>query len=173
MFIQNQTLTNGTSSITHAFQAGNSFNVIYDNVKSLDFYGELNIDASKEFNLGASINYSNFTPENEAEVWNMPSMRATITANYNNNSWFAGTKIFYRGTTKDFVLPPPLSSVNGQIIENESYIDLNINGGYIFSDRLSAFAKINNALGKEYFSYSNYQVQSLQILAGITYKFDL
>ena len=55
----------------------------------------------------------------------------------------------------------------------ESYIDLNINGGYIFSDRLSAFAKINNALGKKYFSYTNYQVQTMQILAGITYKFDL
>ena len=173
MFIQNSTLTNGTSAITHVFQAGNSFNVIYDNVKSLDFYGELNIDASKEFNLGATINYSNFTPEKEAEVWNMPSFRANVSANYNNNSWFAGAKLFYRGTTKDYVVPFGGDIINGQIIENESYIDLNINGGYIFSDRLSAFAKINNALGKNYFSYTNYQVQSFQILAGITYKFDL
>ena len=173
MFIQNPTLTNGNSSITHAFQAGNSFNVIYDNVKTINFQGEINIDASKEFNIGASINYANFTPENQDEVWNTPEMKATISANFNNNSWFAGTKLFYRGTTKDLVFSNILVPLNGEIIENESYIDLNLNGGYIFSDRLSAFAKVNNALGKKYFSYINFQVQTLQILAGITYKFDL
>ena len=90
------------------FKQGNSFNVIYDNIKSLNFYGELNIDASKKFNLGASINYASFTPENEVEVWNTPSFRATITANYNNNSWFAGTKLFYRGETKDLVFLKPV-----------------------------------------------------------------
>lgn len=173
IFIKNPSLTNGSSSITHAFQAGNSFNIIYDNVKSLDFYGEITIDASKEFNLGASINYSNFTPENEAEVWNTPEMRATVSANYNNNSWFAGAKLFYRGETKDVGAESEIINITNSILTNESYIDLNFNGGYIFSDRLSAFAKINNALGKKYFSYTNYQVQTLQILAGITYKFDL
>ena len=52
-------------------------------------------------------------------------------------------------------------------------MDLNLNGGYIFSDRLTAFAKINNALGKKYQPFVNYQVQTLQIIGGITYKFDL
>mgnify|MGYP000191291236 FL=1 len=66
-----------------------------------------------------------------------------------------------------------MTSENGFIIKNDSFIDLNVSGGYNFSDRLTAFAKINNILAQKYHSYLNYQVQPLQALAGITYKFDL
>ena len=97
---------------------------------------------------------------------------AKITADYHNKNWFAGANLFYNGETKDLVIPFGLLPTNGTIIKNESYIDLNLNGGYIFSDRLTAFAKINNALGKKYQPFVNYQVQTLQILGGITYKFD-
>ena len=81
--------------------------------------------------------------------------------------------MFYNGPTFDYIIPFDQLTTEGVIVENESYMDLNINGGYIFSDSLSAFAKINNALGKKYHRYYNYEVQPLQILAGITYKFDL
>jgi len=62
---------------------------------------------------------------------------------------------------------------NGSIVKNDSYLDLNLNGGYLFSDRLTAFAKINNAFSQKYHTVVNYQVQTVQILGGITYKFDL
>ncbi len=173
LFIQNQTKTNGTINVANSYEAGNSFGVIYDNVKTLGFFGELSIDASKEFNFGGTINYANYTTENELEAWNLPSIKATINADYQNKSWFAGAKLFYNGQTKDFVIPFGQPTNTGVIVENDSYMDLNLNGGYIFSDRLTAFAKINNALGKKYQPFVNYQVQTLQILAGITYKFDL
>lgn len=173
LFTQNQTLTDGMLLVDHAFQAGNSFGVIYDDVKTLGFYGELTIDASKEFNFGATFNYSKYDLETELEAWNLPEIEASITADYQNNSWFAGAKLFHKGATKDFVVGYGVLPTSGSIIENESFIDLNINGGYIFSDRLTAFAKVNNALGKKYHTFVNYQVQTLQILAGITYKFDL
>ncbi|MBT8318251.1 MAG: TonB-dependent receptor [Lutibacter sp.] len=173
LFIQNQTKTDGTIFIENAYEAGNSFNVVYDNIKTLSVFGEITIDASDEFDFGASINYSNFTTENELEAWNLPTITATISADYQNKKWFAGVKLFYNGETKDFVIPYGLNSENGMITKNKSYMDLNLNGGYVFSDRLTAFAKINNALGEKYFTFVNYEVQPLQILAGITYKFDL
>jgi len=173
LFIQNETMTDGTSIVSNAFQAGNSFDVIYDDVKSLSFFGELSIDASKEFNFGGSIDYSNFTTTDQEEAWNLPSIKATVTADYQNNSWFAGSKLFFNGQTKDLIKPFASSSASPVIIKNKSYIDLNFYGGYIFSDRLTAFGRINNALGKKYHTFVNYKVQSLQILAGITYKFDL
>lgn len=173
LFIQNQTKTDGTMLVSNAYEAGNSFEVIYDDLKTLGFFGEITIDASKEFNFGGTINYSNFTTSNQLEAWNLPIYKVTISANYQNNSWFAGAKLFYNGSTKDLVIPYDLTAESGTIIENESYMDLNISGGYIFSDRLTAFSKINNALGKKYHPFVNYQVQTLQVLAGITYKFDL
>ncbi len=173
LFVQNQTKTDGTINVANAYEAGNSFGVIYDSIKTLGFFGELTINASKEFNFGGTINYANYTTETELEAWNLPDITATISADYQNKSWFAGAKLFYNGQTKDFVIPYGQPSTAGIIIENDSYMDLNLNGGYIFSDRLTAFAKVNNALGKKYQSFVNYQVQTLQILAGITYKFDL
>ena len=173
LFIQNQTKTDGTIEVTSAYEAGNSFGVIYDNIKTLGAFAEITIDASKEFNFSASLNYSNFTTENQLETWNLPSIKGSISANYQHKKWFSGAKLFYNGTTKDFIIPFGLTTENGTIIENKSYIDLNLNGGYVFSDRLTAFTKINNALGEKYHPFVNYQVQTLQILAGITYKFDL
>ena len=173
LFIQNQTKTDGTILVNNAYEAGNSFNIIYDNIKTLGVFGEITIDASDEFDFGASINYSNFTTETQLEAWNLPTIKATVSADYQNKNWFAGAKLFYNGETKDFVIPYGLTAENGSIIKNKSYMDLNLNGGYIFSDRLTAFAKINNALGKKYYTFVNYQVQTLQILAGLTYKFDL
>jgi len=173
LFIQNQTKTDGTILVNNAYEAGNSFNVIYDNIKTLGVFGEITIDASDEFDFGASINYSKFTTETQLEAWNLPTIKATISADYQNKNWFAGAKLFYRGETKDLGIPFNAESSNYAPIVNKSYMDLNLNGGYIFSDRLTAFAKINNALGEKYHTYVNYQVQTLQILAGLTYKFDL
>lgn len=173
LFVQNQTKTDGVIAIENAYEAGNSFGVIYDDIKTLGAFAEITIDASKEFNFGATLNYSNYTTTNEPEAWNLPDITTTVSADYQNKNWFAGAKLFYNGTTKDFIIPSGLSPEDGVIIENKSYMDLNLNGGYIFSDRLTAFAKINNALGEKYQTFVNYQVQTLQILAGITYKFDL
>ncbi len=173
LYIQNQTKTDGTTLVLNAYEAGNSFGIVYDDIKTLGFFGEITIDASKEFNFAGTFNYSKFTTTDQIEAWNLPTVSATVSAKYQNNSWFAGAKLFYRGETKDYIIPFFTSSMSPSIIQNDSYLDLNLNGGYIFSDRLTAFAKINNALGKKYHTFVNYQVQTLQILAGITYKFDL
>jgi hypothetical protein len=173
LFIQNQTKTNGILSVLNAYEVGNSFNVIYDDIKTLSAFAEITIDASREFNFNASLNYNNYTTTNQVEAWNLPDITATIAADYQNKNWYAGAKLFYKAETKDIVIAYGILPENGTIIKNESYIDLNLNGGYIFSDRLTAFAKINNALGKKYQPFVNYQVQTLQILGGITYKFDL
>ncbi|MDD3721778.1 MAG: TonB-dependent receptor [Lutibacter sp.] len=172
-FIQNQTKTDGTIIVEKAYEAGNSYGVIYDDLKTLGFFGEITIDASKEFNFSGSVNYSHYTLDTQSEAWNLPTMIATISADYQNKDWFAGAKLFYNGETNDFVIPYGLTSESGRIFKNDSYLDLNLNGGYVFSDRLTVFAKINNALGEKYHRFLNYQVQTLQILAGLTYKFDL
>lgn len=173
LFVQNQTKTDGTIEVSEGFEAGNSFNVIYDNIKTLGFSGEITIEASKEFNFNANINYTNYTTETALEAWNLPSIKASINANYLYKNWFAGAKLFFKGQTKDYVIPFGSLSTEGNIIENDSYADLNLSGRYMFSDRLTAFAKINNLLSNKYEPFVNYQVQALQIFAGITYKFDL
>lgn len=173
LYVQNQTKTNGNIRVSEAYQAGNSFGVVYDHIKTINAFGELNFDISKEFYVALAIDYSNYTTTNELEAWNLPEIKASISGEYKAKNWYAGTKLFFRGTTKDYVIPYSELSENGTIIENKSYIDLNFNGGYIFNDRLSVFGKINNAVSESYDRFVNYPVQSIQFLAGVTYKFDL
>jgi hypothetical protein len=59
------------------------------------------------------------------------------------------------------------------VVTNKTYLDLNAGISYAFSNRLSAFAKGHNLLTTHYKRFYNYPVQGIQILGGITYKFDL
>ena len=60
----------------------------------------------------------------------------------------------------------------GEKVELGSYVDLNLKGGYVFTDRLTAFAKANNVLSTNYERFTNFDAQGIQVLLGITYKFD-
>lgn len=172
LFIQNRTKTNGLTNVNNAYEAGNSFQIVYDDIKTFGVSGELAVEYSNEFTFGTTINYSNYSLNEQEEAWNLPEIEATLFANYQKNKWLAGVKLFYNGETKDYVIPYGTTYNNGNIVKNDSYIDLNVNAGYIFSDRLTAFAKINNLLSDDYERFVNYKVQPLQVLAGITYKFD-
>ena len=171
LFILNKTKTNGSLTVNNAYEAGNSFNVVYDDLKILDVIAEINVEASDSFNFGGSLNFSNYTTTTQEEAWNLPNIKATVTGEYKVKNWFAGAALFFNGETKDYVIP--YSSTIGSTVKNDAFVDLNLNGGYIFSDRLTAFAKINNVFNQKYYQFTNYEVQTLQILAGITYKFDL
>ena len=172
LYIQNRTLTNGTFLISESYQAGNSFNVVYDDIQTINAFGELNYEPSKEIYLALGLNYANYTTTNELKAWNLPEITATITGEYKAENWYAGTKIFFNGETFDYVIPYGDLPENGSVVKNKSYIDINFNGGYIFNDRLSAFVKVNNVIGDSYNRFVNYPVQSIQVLGGVTYKFD-
>jgi hypothetical protein len=173
LYLQNQTLTNGIIPVNESYQAGNSFKVVYDDIQTINAFGELNFDASKEINLALGINYANYNTTEQLKAWNLPEITATISGDYKAKNWYVGTKIFFNGETFDYVIPFAELPENGTVVKNKSYIDLNFNGGYIFNDRLSAFVKLNNVLGESYNRFVNYPVQSIQVLGGITYKFDL
>jgi len=173
LFVQNQIKTDGSILLENAYEAGNSFGVMYDAVKTLKVFGEITIEASDDFNFSSSINFSNYTTTTQLEAWNLPSIKASISGDYKKGKWYGGAKLFFNGETKDYVIPYGMTFENGSIVKNDSYLDLNLNGGYLFSDRLTAFAKINNAFSQKYHTVVNYQVQTVQILGGITYKFDL
>ena len=55
----------------------------------------------------------------------------------------------------------------------DSFVDVNVNGGYHFNDKFSTFIKLNNILNTDYQRFANFNTQGFQILGGIAYKFDL
>lgn len=175
LFKLNPSKTDGNNTVSKGYEAANSFYVVYDDITTLYGFAEVSVDFSKTLKFGGNVEYSNFSTTNEAEAWNLPTLKATGFANYTNDKWFAGANLFFIGERKDeltFMVPNILNQPEAKVIDNGNYVDLNLNGGYKFTDKLTAFAKVNNVFGSNYQKYTNFNVQGLQVFAGLTYKFD-
>ncbi|PKV49862.1 hypothetical protein ATE84_1900 [Aquimarina sp. MAR_2010_214] len=156
------------------FDYGNSFSYRYDDVNTLIGYGELNFEISKKFKLGASAEYFNYSSEDEQEAWNLPELKASVLMDYQiNKQWYVGAQLFYVGERKDINNQiTSLPTVPESIVTLDSYFDANVNLGYRLSDKLSFFIKGNNLAGDNYERWVNFPVQGIQVLGGVTYKFN-
>ena len=163
-----------STSNSEGYSYGNSFETVYDDVNTLSFFGEINVDIKRNFKLGMNATYFSHSPEFEEEVWNFPEFKASILADYQiTEKWFAGANLFFTGERFDreeFLVGG--DALSSRIVTLESFVDLNLNAGYRFNEQLSIFVKGNNLLDDSYQRWSNYPVLGIQVLAGATYKFD-
>ncbi|NNL32245.1 MAG: TonB-dependent receptor [Flavobacteriaceae bacterium] len=159
---------------TENYQQGNSFGVVYDDIKTLSVFGEINVDVNRNFTLSLKAEYFNYTTEDEAEAWNLPDFKASLFMDFQiDEHWFAGANLYYVGERMDqrFVVDPlVLSSPETMVLE--SYFDANAHVGYRINDRWTAYAKANNIANQDYKRWLDYPVQGIQFLAGATFKFD-
>lgn len=157
---------------------GNSFQVVYDDVNTISFFGELILDVNRNFNLRLNGEYFNYNTDTEAEAWNLPEFKASFLADYQiGENWFAGANLYYVGEREDRRLsfgpnPGPGETPVQSIVSLDNYFDINANLGYRFNEQLSVFLRGKNLLGDEYERWTDYPVLGLQVMAGVTYKFD-
>lgn len=154
----------------------NSFDVVYEKVKTLSFFGELKADFSKNVSFGINGTFSSYSTDDPAEeAWNLPAIKLATTLDVNITSqWYAGTSLFFVGERKDVfrqatLMPPLPDDVD---ITLKSYFDLNAHVGFKYSERLTFFLKGNNLANQDYQRWLNYPVYGLQVLGGASYKFD-
>jgi outer membrane receptor protein involved in Fe transport len=158
---------------TDGYAYGNSFNVVYDNVKTISFFGELKADFSKNVSFGINGTFNSFSTDIESEAWNLPALNLATTFDFNiTPKWYAGTKVFFVGERKDqFTLTSSFVPLV-QDVTLDSYFDVNAHVGYKHNERLTFFLKGNNLANQNYQRWLNFPVQGLQVLAGASYKFD-
>ncbi len=156
------------------YQYGNSFNVVFDDVRTLSFFGEINADVTGNLKLRLNGEFFSYNTDNIAEAWNMPTYKSSLFADYQiSEKWYAGTTLFLVGERKDEMdVTGPFVTTDPQIITLDSYFDANAHLGYRFNDQLSAFGRVNNILDNSYDKWLNTPVQGIQALIGATYKFD-
>ena len=53
---------------------GNSFQMVYDDLRTLNLYGELKADFSENVIFGINGSFSSFTIDFETETWNLPAV---------------------------------------------------------------------------------------------------
>lgn len=157
-----------------SYTYGNSFDVVYDDVKTVSFYAELNVDVNRNFRLGINGEFLDYTTDAEEEAWNLPNIKASLNADYQiTEKWYTGANLFYRGERKDqYRYLSSDATLPNQVITLDGYFDVNAHVGYRFNDQLSAFVKGNNLLDNNYQKWIDFDVQGIQVLAGATYKFD-
>jgi len=153
---------------------GNSFQLVYDNITTLRFYGSIQADLAKGVTVEANATISSYSNKYETEPWNLPEFEFNGKADFMiTEKWFAGANLFYVGERKDFQRnTDAFYVVEPGAITLDSYFDLNANIRYKHNDRITAFLKANNILNNDYQKWLNYPVQGFQVMVGANYKFD-
>lgn len=163
-------------STNEPYAFGNSFQIVYDNVKTVRFFGELRADISENIHFGVNGTLSSYSTKTQEEAWNLPALKLNANLNYTINSkWYAGANVFFVGSRKDlqinndlvYITPPTYVPTT-----LKSYFDLNAHLGYNHSERLTVFLKANNIANQAYQRWLNYPVQGFQVVLGANYKFD-
>lgn len=156
------------------YQYGNSFNVVYDKLKTVSFFGELKADFSKNVAFGINGTFSSYSTDVENEAWNLPALKLGASLDVNiTQKWYAGTNVFFVGERKDFAHFASLTQPTFDTeVTLDSFFDLNAHIGYKHSERLTFFLKGNNLANQDYQRWLNFPVQGLQVLGGANYKFD-
>ena len=160
------------------YEHGNSFTVVYDNVRTVSFYGELKADFSEKIVFGVNGTFASFNNSFQEEVWNLPTIKVATTMDVNfTKKWFAGANVFFVGERKDQIsemspalIAPPIFNLKTVVLPG--FFDANLNFGYRHNQRISAFLKANNIGNQLYQRWLNFPVQQLQLILGANYKFD-
>lgn len=161
--------TEDFSNQNYAF--GNSFGVVYDDVRTFRFYGELKADFSRNVSFGINGTFNSYKYDG-IEAWNLPSMKLSSNLDVNiTKQWYAGLNVFYVGERKDMQSNLNLGT-DPVITTLKSYFDANAHLGYKYNERLTCFLKLNNIGNQAYEKWLNYPVQGFQVLVGANYKFD-
>ncbi len=159
------------------YNFGNSFQVFYDDIKTLGIFGELNVDVNRNFTFGVNAEVYDYDTETDNPAWNLPNLKGSLFMDYQiDDQWFLGANLFYVGEREDLVstaqanTPPNLFP--STIVTLDSFFDANAHIGYRFNEQLSVFAKVSNIANNNYQRWYNFNVQGFQALAGVSYKFD-
>jgi hypothetical protein len=171
LFRSNDYNEKGTNA-NYAF--GNSFQVIYDDMKTIRLYGEIKADLAKGVTVEADATINSYSNKIQGEAWNLPELQLNSKVDFMvTEKWFAGVNLFYVGERKDQQLNTDIVYVTYPgPITLDGYFDLNANIRYKHNERFSAFLKANNILNNGYQKWLNYPVQGFQVMVGGNYKFD-
>jgi len=164
-----------TNTNTSGYAFGNSFFVLYDHLKTLDVFGEIKAELTKDVSVFANATISNYSIATEQEAWYMPKARFSLGAKADITEQFSiSVNVFYVGERKAKFDSDVLSIGNStSIIETlNGYVDVNFGMNYKFNSRFGLFLNVYNLTDKSYEKWLNFPVQGIQILGGANYKFD-
>jgi hypothetical protein len=144
---------------------GNTFVSLYDDAQVTTFSGELFSQIADKVDIRAKANFYQYNLDKQAKPWHMPSFDFTLAGSYNIRD-----KILL--TLDAFAIGKRYAKVYNPIViqkQLDGIIDLNLGIEYRYTKILSAFMKINNITGSQYYLWNQYPSQRLNFMLGFTY----
>ncbi len=158
------------------FQYGNSFGLLYDQIKTYYAFGALNFEFSDDVTINLSGTYNHYKAENYENAFHLPQAKinANVLINF-NKQWFTDLNFAYIGQRFDYVQPQEIGGVITYFDDTkiEDFVDFNLTVGYRPSSQWMIFLKGNNIFNQNYYRFNQYEAQGFQVFGGAMYKFDL
>ena len=154
---------NGVSTgLNTVYDYGNSFGLIYDDLKTWSVGGDVSFQIGTEFNLNIKGGFNIFNTDSLNDALNLSPVNLSVISNYKmNDSWVFGASLFYTGVRKD-----NYQALTGlKIIELDPFVDLNLKIDYKYNTNWNFYVNGLNLVAGSYQKWYNYPVQGLQILA--------
>lgn len=162
----------------NSYENGNSFTVVYDDIRTIRFDGSLKTNISDKVDFGVHASFASFSNSFEAAVWNMPTLKVDANVDVKfTEKWSAGSKIFFVGERKDQIAVPDdtlnnIPTFTYQTVILSGFFDANLHINYRHNERITGFFRANNIGNQAYQRWLNFPVQQLQLVLGANYKFD-
>ncbi len=166
-FVNNQSISDSLIDLQYA---GNMFDVVYDDAKVTNIYGELSWKMTEKINLRAKGNFYRYRlGGSQKEAWHMPNYKVGFTAEYNLRS-----KILI---TAD-VIALGKRSVLASKSSGEEYtkilkgvVDANLGVEYRYTKKLGAFLKLNNIAAQRNYMWNNYPTHRFNVMVGVSFAY--
>jgi outer membrane cobalamin receptor len=118
--------------------------------------------------MAIRADYFNYNTKTLEEAWHRPTFKLTGTFRYNVYEKIVfGSNIYFISGMR----AKSYTSTTEEVLTLSGIIDLNLSVQYLFSDRLGAFLRFDNILGKNYERYYRYPSRGIQIIGGVSINF--
>ncbi|HET6995595.1 MAG TPA: hypothetical protein VFI06_11470 [Chitinophagaceae bacterium] len=153
---------------TSALGDGKSFRVVNEEqVKVLNFGGEISYNVEEKFSLIANLSFNQYTGlKTNKKAWGLlplelnTAMRLQIL----KDLWLKGDLFAWSG--------PQYLKKNGDAGKLPGAVDLNAGLEFKATKNLGVWAQFNNIFNKEYQRWSQYPVYGFNFVAGVVFSFD-
>lgn len=153
----------------------NKFSVMYDTLSRTTISGQLAYQKLEKLKLYGKGEYFAYSSGRKEFAWHQPDYKFTLSGTYDlADKILIRANVFVIGTRKSYSYLPidGVEALNGKYIFTlKPFVDANLGFEYRYNKKLSAFVNFNNLAGKKYLQWSNYPVQSFQVLGGVTFSF--
>ncbi len=144
------------------------YTITYDggNTNILSFNSKGTYATSTNSSVGVKLNLFSYTTATLEKAWHLPSYSFSLFFVKNiKEKFFINSEVIAQGGIE----APGTTTI--EVIDLNSFVDLNLNLDYKATDRFSVFLKLNNLFNKEYEKYIGYPVRGASFKVGGKYRF--